>query len=527
MAFMGLRDVIVLCLCLTAHFAYRRSVRRSLLLPPSLSGWPIVGNTFQLPLKYAYMFYQDLEKKLGSKIMYVEALGQPFIVINDARIASELLDKRSAIYSSRPRLPMFELIGGNQFFVLLPYGDEWRNQRRMFQQHFSKRSLPREQEKALEFTRKALLPNLYKTPQSFPEHIKEYVCGMALSMVYGLPIKRNHDPLFASFDDAFNAALVMATPGKYLVDIFPFLNYIPDWVPGIPFKRDSWWCREKLAKAFGEPFKVVQKNMEEDVASESFVSTSLERYKNDPDYEVSESYIRKAASQVYEGASGTTVVALKTFILAMLVHPELQRKAQEEVDSVVGQDRLPDFSQRSRLPYLTAILKEVLRWNPTVPSGVPHMTTAEDVYEGYYIPRGSMILPNTYAMLHDEEMFPNPKVFNPDRFIKDGVLVEDILDPMVTATFGFGRRACPGSHIALATFYIATASILSLFDISPELDENNNPIEVKPEFIDTGLTSEPSPFQCKFIPRSGKDAGGLLAGIWMSNIFDFSLYTEY
>jgi hypothetical protein len=224
MAILGLRDILFLCFCGAIHFAYRYRQKRLLPLPPSLPGWPLIGNAFQLPLTHVHLFYQDLERKLGlllcsplpqnaltpisgSKIMYVEAFGQPIIVINDVRIASDLLEKRSALYSSRyaivflycPSSPYpfhllalanlcflkctsptfsvhspwwntFPRIRTDQFFGMLPYGNAWRNQRRLFHQHFPEKNLCHE-EKALEFVRKALLPNLYQTPEDFLEHL--------------------------------------------------------------------------------------------------------------------------------------------------------------------------------------------------------------------------------------------------------------------------------------------------------------------------------------------------------------------
>ncbi|KAJ3560779.1 hypothetical protein NP233_g10612 [Leucocoprinus birnbaumii] len=489
MAILGLKDAVFLCFCGLVHLVYRRRRTRLLPLPPSLPGWPIVGNAFQLPLSYVHVFYEELGRRLGSKIIYVEALGQPIIIINDARIASDLLEKRSSLYSSRPRLPMLEVIGTDQFFGLLPYTDAWRNQRRMFHQHFSEKNLPREKDKALEFTRKGLLPNLYQTPQDFLVHINGLVGGIALSMTYGLPVKRSHDPLIHSSEEAFKVAVQSAAPGKYLVNILPFLKHVPSWMPGAQFKRDARRFRVQLDEILEVPFKMAQNNIDEGVCPESFVSASLEHYKNSRDYAIFESQIKKAASQVFGAASEPTIAGLTTFMLAMLTHPEVQRKAQEEVDSVVGADRLPDFSDRPELPYLTAVLKEVLRWNPITPTGIPHLTIAEDVYSGYYIPKGATIMANAYAMLHDDDVFPNPKKFNPDRFIKDGVLVEDILDPMLVGTFGFGRRACPGAHIALATLNIASASILSIFNILPALDDDGRKIEVNPEFVAASLVS--------------------------------------
>ncbi|KXN82007.1 hypothetical protein AN958_03305 [Leucoagaricus sp. SymC.cos] len=106
------------------------------------------------------------------------------------------------------------------------------------------------------------------------------------------------------------------------------------------------------------------------------------------------------------------------------------------------------------------------------------------------------------AMLQDSERFPNPTQFDPERFIKNGVLRTDILDPFVVATFGFGRR--------LSALYIAAASIISSFDISPALDENGKPMEFTPEFLGTSLVSDPLPFPCQITPRQGKNVEGLL-----------------
>lgn len=85
----------------------------------------------------------------------------------------------------------------------------------------------------------------------------------------------------------------------------------------------------------------------------------------------------------------------------MTVFPEVQRKAQEEIDRKVGADRLPGFQDRQDLPYIDAIVKEVLRWHPVAPMGLPHMATEDDICEGYLIPKGSLLLPNIwYVNLH-------------------------------------------------------------------------------------------------------------------------------
>ena len=80
----------------------------------------------------------------------------------------------------------------------------------------------------------------------------------------------------------------------------------------------------------------------------------------------------------------------------MMVFPDIQRKAQEEIDRVIGQDRLPTFKDRNNLPYIEATVKEVLRWHPVAPMGLPHTSTEDDICEGYLIPKGAMLLPNIW-----------------------------------------------------------------------------------------------------------------------------------
>ncbi|KXN85009.1 Fumitremorgin C synthase [Leucoagaricus sp. SymC.cos] len=162
-----------------------------------------------------------------------------------------------------------------------------------------------------------------------------------------------------------------------------------------------------------------------------------------------------------------------------------------------------------------------VRWNPIVPMGVPHMTNDEDVYKGYYIPKNCTIMANTYAMLHDEEVFLDPMEFKPERFIDDdGGIREDLPDPESIATFGFGRRVCPGAHIARSALYLTAASLLYLFDISPALDDRSKPILVTPKFTAASITSAPLPFPCKFNERGLHDGAYVTApGKYFANIF--------
>ena len=127
------------------------------------------------------------------------------------------------------------------------------------------------------------------------------------------------------------------------------------------------------------------------------------------------------------------------FFLAMALNPQVAKKAQEELDRVVGKGELPDFSHKDRLPYIDALVKEVLRWSPPLPFGLANRAMQDDVYRGYFIPAGATVIQNVWAIFRDPKIYPDPEAFNPDRFLKDGKINPLALNPE-DRVFGAGRR---------------------------------------------------------------------------------------
>jgi len=184
----------------------------------------------------------------------------------------------------------------------------------------------------------------------------------------------------------------------------------------------------------------------------------------------------------------------------MTLFPDVQKKAQAEIDAVVGTDRLPSFADRDSLPYIEALVKESLRWNVVVPTGIPHCVSEDDIHDGYYIPKGSWIMPNIWFMLNDPQTYANPSQFNPERFLdNDG---KDPEREPRTICFGFGRRICPGLHLVDASIWLSTVMSLAVFDISKIVE---NGVELTPEVdSSSGAISHPKPFKCSIKPRSAK-----------------------
>jgi len=204
-----------------------------------------------------------------------------------------------------------------------------------------------------------------------------------------------------------------------------------------------------------------------------------------------------------------TNATLITFLYLMMNYPGTQHRVQAEIDSVVGRRRLPNFEDRASLPYVDAVLRETMRWHPVLPL-VGHATSEDDIYRGYYIPQGSVIMANLWAMSHNEEKYPNPNMFIPERFLReDGTLNDDNI-PWV---FGFGRRICPGRHVANVTLWSAMVCILALFKIKKTEGSEDGKWT-------TGMTSHPLPFPCRFVPRDEDMNAEKLASLVSASCFD-------
>jgi len=133
------------------------------------------------------------------------------------------------------------------------------------------------------------------------------------------------------------------------------------------------------------------------------------------------------------------------------------------------------------------------------PLGTAHRLMKDDVYEGKFIPAGSIVFGNAWAILHDENIYKDPQMFSPERFLKDGQLDPEVKSP--EAAFGFGRRICPGRHFVMSSLFLGIACVLSTFDIENTVDENGNIIIPEGEYT-SGMARHPLPFTCSIKPRS-------------------------
>ncbi|KAG6836865.1 hypothetical protein H0H93_002108 [Arthromyces matolae] len=377
------------------------------------------------------------------EISSISFLNKTIIVLNSHRVANEMLHKKSLIYSDRPVQQMVGNLVGWKFMVpLLPFGDRFRRSRRLLHGMIgspasAKYYGPVEAQEMHKLLRRVLVD-----PDNLGSHVHHTVGSIMLRLSYGYNVEEHNDPLVKLVDAVMNQFALASRPGAYPVNAFPSLRRLPTWFPGAGFKKTAKEWAENLIKMVEQPYNSVKSQM---------------------------------VSYVSCGFMICCIAAL---------NPEVARKAQAEIDSVVGEDRLPTLEDRSSLPYVDAVVKEVLRWNVVAPIGVPHRSTEDDEHDGYFIPKGSIIFVNLRGLLHDPAVYLNPEEFNPERFIaSEGKPAET--DPK-NVCFGYGRRAMA----------------LSVFDITKYVE---NGMVIEPVYeITTGTLCHPKPYKCSIKPRSEK-----------------------
>jgi len=436
-------------------------------------------------------------------LVYVENVGIPALFIDSYDAASELLDKRSAIYSSRPFILM---VCGMQEWgwatSLVPYGDTLRKQRTYLHRFFQSSAVLNYLELQQRETY-VMLNGILSSPDNYEKHVRRLPGAVILANVYGYEVQNEDDDRIRLGEDVLRRG---GDATQYIfLDFLPWLRYLPEWTPWITFPKVAREGRALSASFRSMPHNVAKKQFLEGTGKENMTSLLLaENMLEDGSFH-DEQNISDAASMAFLGGTDTSVTAIMTFVLAILKNPNVQRRAQEEIDKVIGFDRLPSPSDMDSLPYVRGICTEVLRWEVILPSALPHCTTSDDEYKGYHIPAGTMVVPNVWAMSRDPNIYPDPLSFKPERWIPGGTS-EGVpsLRPQEYA-FGFGRRLCPGQNWAEHIIFIAVSSILATFNIEKAIGPDGTPIPPNDDFFPSGVRSLGAS-KCKITPRSEKSA---------------------
>jgi cytochrome P450 len=302
-----------------------------------------------------------------------------------------------------------------------------------------------------------------------------------------------------------NWSKVMEPGNTPPVDVFPFLKWLPESIFGM-WRSRAQSVSDEMNALYNEWLNYVTERRQKLGSRDCFLDRILDQQEK-IGFDRHKMYF--LCGTLMEGGSDTTSSIIIAFIHAMTKWPEVQRKAQRQIDEVVGEDRSPTWDDYEKLPYVAACVKEAMRWRPVVPLAFPHSLAEDDWVDGMLLPKGSDIFINAFGMHHDEKRFPNPDVFNPDNYKGVTALASELANGDWANRdhygYGSGRRLCPGIHLAERNLFLAIAKLLWAVNIKPGQDASGKNIE--PEVSNeraysAGFLVCAEPYPCEIVPRS-------------------------
>ncbi|KAG8770646.1 hypothetical protein FRB91_004275 [Serendipita sp. 411] len=452
----------------------------------------LLGNLFDFPKNRWYETFTSWGKQYGD-VVYISLAGIPMVILNSLEAAEELAGKRAAIYSGRPYTKMVcGLMGAGYSLPFLQQGPEFNEQRKLFRTSLGPHVLG-SYDRLIQQTIESFISDVRGFEGDPYPRVARSVSTIVTTITYGEQFYKDHGEALVQLNIDNIQLVSWAFTRFWAVDVLHFLRYVPSWFPGTHFQQIAKTSTEQIQRIRFWPFGCIKDAVAKGTADESMVS----RHLNDPAF--SDSTICDTAAIMYSVGVDTTSTALTNLLYALFLHPEWQSKLQKELDEVVGRGHLPTAKDIPKLKLFYAVWKESFRLYPPVPLGVPHVSTEADVYNGLYIPQGSMIHCNIGAMLRDSRVWgEDSEDFNPNRFLSEFNPKAESLPDVSVTPFGFGRRICPGRFLAEKVGCQLAASVLSVYSLTPAEGEPVTPTMI---FEDTTIR-RPINFKCHFKPRS-------------------------
>ncbi|XP_029452603.1 cytochrome P450 2U1 isoform X1 [Rhinatrema bivittatum] len=490
-------------------WTFHRAVSRN--VPPGPRPWPFLGNFCslllpglagegQLPvsrrgvLLFPHIVLTDLARTYGN--VFSLFIGSRLVVLlNDFETVKEALVTHADVFSDRPNLAMVIHVTQQKGIVFAPYGPIWRQQRKFSHsalRHFGlgKLSLEAKIIEEFKYVKAEMLKHGRGSVNPFPI-ISNAVSNIICSISFG---KR-----FDYEDREFKALLKLMSHGMeigmngraHLVNLCSWLYYLPVR-PFKELKQVVTEIRSFLKRIIAEHRVTLDAGNPRDFTDMYLLHVDEEKMMNSKS-SFNDEYLLYIITDLFVAGTDTTTNTILWSLLYMSLYPDVQEKVQAEIDAVIGRDRPPSLTDKALMPFTEATIMEVQRIGMVVPLSVPRMASETTVFQGYTIPKGSVIFPNLWSVHRDPKIWEKPDDFYPDRFLEG---TEQILKKEAFIPFGIGHRVCMGEQLAKMELFLMFVNLLQSFTFGLS-DETSKP-SLKGRF---GLTLAPIPFNVNISSR--------------------------
>ncbi|KAI1161559.1 cytochrome P450 2D18 [Nemania serpens] len=473
-------------------------------LPPGPSTLPFIGNIHQIPKTGLHLWLSKCARKYGP-LLSLKIGPSNVIVLSSGYYMNQLLEKRSLYYSDRPvSYVVGDQVYGGDHPMLMNADERWRLRRKLYFQLLQESRCNKDHLRIVEAETAQMLRDICLEPESIMHHPGRFSNSVIMSLVYGIRTPSTETPHYKKLQRIMTELSAIGEIGSTPpVDAIPFTKYLPE-----RFWR-NWRTRttELRAQVDGLYLSLIERISERRKAGDrrdSFVDRVIDKEA------LSWHEIAIMCGNLMEGGTDTMATTTLVFLQAMATNPDIQDKAQAEIDSVVDASRAPTWDDFDKLPYITQVIKELLRWRPPAPSAFPHTVTKDDIIDDMKIPANSTVIVNLWGLHHDPARYSEPEVFKPSRF--EGKTAPASVyanagdhEKRDHYAYGTGRRICPGIHLAERGLFHSVAKILWGFRVSPRVGPNGRviPIDCDPATgYKDGFLNHCNPFEVDVTVRT-------------------------
>ncbi|XP_037763553.1 cytochrome P450 2J2 isoform X2 [Chelonia mydas] len=459
--------------------------RRPKNFPPGPLPLPFVGHMFHLDFKQPHCTIEKLAGKYGN-IFSMQSGNLTFVIVNGFQLVKEVLVHQGEYFLDRPQMPLiYEIFG-----LVTSNGHGWKQQRRFALSTLrnfglGKRSL---EERIQEESRYLTDEIEEEKGEPFDPHFKinNAVSNIICSITFGERFDYQ-DSHFQKLLQLIDETLYLqGTIWNQLYNAFPT---IMKWIPGPHHTIFKNW--EKL-KCFVREMIAKHKGDWNPSEPRDFIDCYLKEIaKADADPSFHEENLLFSTLDLFFAGTETTSTTLRWALLYMAIYPDIQERVQVEIDTVIGQARQPAMGDRDNMPYTNAVIHEVQRISNIVPLNVPRMATSDTTLAGFYVPKGTILIPNLTSVLFDKNEWETPQTFNPKHFLEDGQFKKR----ETFLPFSAGKRGCLGEQLARIELFLFFTTLLQKFTFQAPKD-----VKLSLQFR-MGVTLSPQPYQICVLSR--------------------------